>query len=31
VWRAEHQVLVKEHRRAGIRAAAAKRKDGSGS
>lgn len=27
LWRAEHQVLVKEHRRAGARAAAARRKD----
>jgi hypothetical protein len=26
-WRAEHQALVKEHRRAGARAAAARRKD----
>jgi hypothetical protein len=29
-WRAEHQALVKEHRRAGARAAAAKRKDFAG-
>jgi hypothetical protein len=29
-WRAEHQALVKEHRRAGARAAAARRKDFSG-
>jgi len=27
LWRAEHQALVKEHRRAGTRAAAARRKD----
>jgi hypothetical protein len=31
LWRAEHQALVKEHRRAGARAAAARRKDFSGS
>jgi hypothetical protein len=31
LWRAEYQALVKEHRKAGARAAAARRKDFSGS
>ncbi len=31
LWRAEYQALVKEHRKAGARAAAAKRKVFSGS